>query len=182
MFVGSSAGGAPFVAVARDDAEAEAVDESEASGAALPSVDADADPEVDGEGDPDGEPDPDGDGSATDASGTLARRSSGVALPRDGDSYENSPLANPAAATTTAVAPAPTRTKRRRRLPFPPSSSLSLSLSLSGKSVGPDGEAERWAGIEGAATAGIGTVEPSAPGSCVPPPVPDPSGCTARST
>lgn len=51
-----------------------------------------------------------------DASGTLARTSSGSAPSRAGVSYENSPLANPAAATTATAAPVTTsRAVRRRR-------------------------------------------------------------------
>ncbi|MFM9581195.1 hypothetical protein [Streptomyces caniscabiei] len=71
-------------------------------------------------------PPPSPDGSTGDAppsgdvSGTLARRSSGSARSRSGASYENSPLANPAAAITPAAAVPASATispVRRRRRP-----------------------------------------------------------------
>jgi hypothetical protein len=83
----------------------------------------------DADGDRVGDSESDGDGSSRVASGTLARMSSGAALSRDGASYENSPLANPAAATTAAVAPAPTSAKRRRRPVF----SVGSAAGSSGK-------------------------------------------------
>ncbi|MES4830595.1 hypothetical protein ABVB25_26090, partial [Streptomyces anthocyanicus] len=88
-------------------------------------ADADGDGEAealslaDGEADADGEAEAEGDGEAEDAlgsalgedspvdgSGTLARTSSGIAPSRDGVSYENRPLAKPAAPITTTTAPA----------------------------------------------------------------------------
>ncbi|WP_327690937.1 hypothetical protein [Streptomyces sp. NBC_00461] len=56
------------------------------------------------------------DAGPVDPSGTLARTSSGSALSRDGFSYENIPLASPAAATTATTAP-PTPSSTVRRLP-----------------------------------------------------------------
>ncbi|WP_317633457.1 hypothetical protein [Streptomyces sp. HUAS TT20] len=47
-------------------------------------------------------------------SGTLSRTSWGAAPSRDGVSYENSPLAKPAAATTVTTAPAAESTRARR--------------------------------------------------------------------
>lgn len=66
--------------------------------------------------DPDPEPGRgDGDVGVGDGSGTLARTSSGSARSRAGASYENSPLANPAATTATAAPVTASRAVRRRR-------------------------------------------------------------------
>ncbi|WP_037765517.1 hypothetical protein [Streptomyces sp. FXJ7.023] len=65
--------------------------------------------------------------SVDDGSGTPARTSSGAAPSRDGVSYENSPLAKPAAPSTTATVPAALSRTPLRRLrgflapPVPPS-------------------------------------------------------------
>ncbi|WP_406196164.1 hypothetical protein OG920_13610 [Streptomyces europaeiscabiei] len=83
-----------------------------------------------------------------DVSGALARRSSGSARFRSGVSYENRPLANPAAAITPAAAvPARATTspaRRRRRRPERPAD-------------GEESEVERAAGAAGDAK-GVGAV------------------------
>ncbi|MGP4048038.1 hypothetical protein [Streptomyces sp. 2A115] len=101
------------VAVAERDGVGDGAVDSTAVGEASTALD------VDGVADGEGVGDSDADElSDTDASGTLARMSSGTALSRDGVSYENSPPANPAAATTTAATPAAASAMRRFRLPF----------------------------------------------------------------
>jgi hypothetical protein len=121
---------------------------SEVGGGVLGLLDADGE----ADGDCVGDSDFDGDGSSVVASGTLARMSSGAAVSRDGVSYENSPLANPAAATTTAVAPAPTSAKRRRRLVVPPRSSESSGMPGRGSR---DCASKRWVPALGECGRGI---------------------------
>ncbi|MDT0571276.1 hypothetical protein RM704_28085 [Streptomyces sp. DSM 3412] len=97
-------------------------------------------------------PPPSPDGSTGDASpsgdvsGTLARRSSGSARSRSGASYENSPLANPAAAITPAAA-VPARATispvRRRRRP--------RGRPAEGAAVAEEGEKAEVKGVAGAA-------------------------------
>jgi hypothetical protein len=60
--------------------------------------------------------DGDADAAVVVASGTAGRTSRGAASSRDGDSYANSPLANPAAATTATTAPAVASRAVRRRM------------------------------------------------------------------
>ncbi|MGI3202835.1 hypothetical protein ACRJ4W_39705 [Streptomyces sp. GLT-R25] len=113
-----------------------------------------------------GDSEADGDGSSRVVSGTLARMSSGAALSRDGVSYENSPLANPAAATTAAVAPAPTSAKRRRRPVFSDvgstagSSWWASSKRLVSGAEGPGSAVARGSWAVAPVSAGSGSYDP----------------------
>ncbi|MBJ6646335.1 MULTISPECIES: hypothetical protein [unclassified Streptomyces] len=83
---------------------------------ALALADGDSDVDADALGEADGaSEDGSAEGASGDASGTLALTSSGAAVSRDGVSYENSPLAQPAAPRTATTAPDAAMSAPRRR-------------------------------------------------------------------
>ncbi|MEU0910072.1 hypothetical protein [Streptomyces althioticus] len=112
------ADGVPDGSAAADalGAELDADGDGDSDALALADGDSDADADALGEADVAAE-DGSAEGASDDTSGTLALTSSGAAVSRDGVSYENNPLAQPAAPSTATTAPvAAMSAPRRRRL------------------------------------------------------------------
>jgi hypothetical protein len=168
LCVGSTDGdGVGEVLDADGDGEAEA----------LASADAEADAEAEGDAEGDGAADDAlgsllGVSSLVDGDGTLARTSSGSAPSRDGVSYENSPLANPAAPITTTTAPAALSSTplRRPRGGRPPPPAPAVPGSVWGRGAVAEGSNRRRSralgepadGASGVGSAAVASVSPPA--------------------